>query len=48
MEERIKKLEEQVEFLKAILSMSDYPNGQLDSLYIDWKKKQGSFRPNKL
>jgi len=48
MEEKIKQLEEQMEFLKAVLGLDTFPNKQLESLYIDWKKKQGRFRSNKL
>lgn len=40
MEEIIKNLEEQVEFLKAVIRLST-PN--LDAMYKDWKKKEGYF-----
>lgn len=44
--ERIKELEEQVEFLKAVIRR--YSCSQLDSLFSDWKDKKGVFRSNNL
>lgn len=47
MEERIKKLEEEVEFLKlSIKKMGIITN--LDALFEDYKQKKGVFRPNDL
>ena len=44
--ERIKELEDQVEFLKAVIRHYSVP--QLDSLFASWKNKTGVFRPNNL
>lgn len=47
-EELIEVLD-QVEFLKAIIRVYVVTGeGQMESLYQDWKKKQGVFRPNRL
>lgn len=40
----INAIMEHVAFLEAVLGKYQFPNGQLDSLFEDWKKKQGIFR----
>ena len=47
MEERIKKLEEQIEFLKEIIKKMGIITN-LDSLFEDCKNKKGIFRSNDL
>jgi hypothetical protein len=47
MEEKIKQLEEQINFLKdAIRIGGTIPN--LNDMFEDWKNKRGIFRSNKL
>lgn len=45
-EEKINEIEDKLNFLKDVLSKYTFPNGQLESLYLDWKKKEGIFRIN--
>jgi hypothetical protein len=45
--EKLKELEEQIEFIKAVISLQLGEN-QLEQYFEEWKKKQGVFRSSQL